>query len=82
MTSNPLEWWARKEKQFRLAKLAIEAKSTPSERVFSLAGNKITRQRASLHQAHVDALVFLNANQERSLRRNRSIKEEDFDESE
>lgn len=84
-TSNPLEWWARKEKQFpRLAKLAriylaIPATSTPSERVFPLAGNTITRQRASLHPAHLDALVFLNANQER---KNRIIKEEDFEESE
>lgn len=83
-TSNPLEWWARKEKQFpRLAKLAriylaVPATSTPSERVFSLAGNTITRQRASLHPAHVDALVLLNANQEH---KNRIIKEEDFDDS-
>ncbi|KAJ8385891.1 hypothetical protein AAFF_G00179570 [Aldrovandia affinis] len=45
--SNPLEWWARNEKQFpRLAKLAqiylaIPATSTPSERDFSLAGNTL-----------------------------------------
>ena len=84
-TSNPLEWWARKEKQFprrsKLARiyLAIPATSTPSERVFSLAGNTITRQRASLHPAHVDALVFSNANQEC---KNRINKEEDFDKSE
>uniref|UniRef100_A0A3B4VA39 BED-type domain-containing protein n=1 Tax=Seriola dumerili TaxID=41447 RepID=A0A3B4VA39_SERDU len=82
--SNPLEWWARNEKQFpRLAKLArshlaIPATSTPSERVFSLAGNTITRQRSSLHPAHVDALIFLNANQEC---RTRIINEEDFGES-
>ncbi|KAJ8414396.1 hypothetical protein AAFF_G00052660 [Aldrovandia affinis] len=50
MMSNPLEWWACNEKQFpRLAKLAksylaIPATSTPSERVFSLARNTITRQ--------------------------------------
>ncbi|KAJ8364858.1 hypothetical protein SKAU_G00136890 [Synaphobranchus kaupii] len=83
--SNPLGWWARNEKQFpRLAKLAksylaIPATSTPSERVFSLAGNTITRQRSSLHPAHVDALIFLHANQER---RTRIINEEDFGESE
>lgn len=83
-TSSPLEWWAHKEKQLpRLAKLArsylaIPATSTPSERVFSLAGNTITRQRASLHPAHVDALIFLNANQERRTR----IINEDCGESE
>ncbi|KAJ8388164.1 hypothetical protein AAFF_G00136300 [Aldrovandia affinis] len=83
--SNPLEWWARNEKQFpRLAKLAksylaIPATSTPSERAFSLAGNTFTRQRSSLHPAHVDALIFFNANQER---RTRIINEEDIGESE
>ncbi|KAJ8364707.1 hypothetical protein SKAU_G00135380 [Synaphobranchus kaupii] len=66
---NPLKWWAHNEHCFpRLAKLsksylAIPATSTPSERIFSLAGNTVTRQRSSLHPSHVDVLVFLNANQ-------------------
>ncbi|KAI4817482.1 hypothetical protein KUCAC02_010879 [Chaenocephalus aceratus] len=66
---NPLEWWAQNAHRFpRVAKLsrsylAIPATSTPSERVFSLAGNTVTRQRSSLLPSHVDALVFLNANQ-------------------
>ncbi|KAJ8344468.1 hypothetical protein SKAU_G00317970 [Synaphobranchus kaupii] len=66
---NPLNWWAHNEHRFpRLAKLsksylAIPATSTPSERIFSLAGNTVTRQRSSLHPSHVDVLVFLNANQ-------------------
>ena len=52
----------------RLAKLsksylAIPAASTPSERIFSLAGDTVTRQRSSLHPSHVDVPVFLNANQ-------------------
>nr|XP_055027769.1 zinc finger BED domain-containing protein 4-like [Misgurnus anguillicaudatus] len=65
---NPLEWWACNGHQFpRLSKLAksclaVPATSTPSERIFSLAGNTVTRQRSSLHPSHVDALVFLNAN--------------------
>lgn len=65
---NPLQWWARNERRFpRLARLsktylAIPATSTPSERIFSLAGNTITRQRASLHPAHVDELIFLHEN--------------------
>ena len=66
---NPLAWWAQNEGRYpRLAKLskiylAIPATSTPSERVFSLAGNTVTRQRSSLHPSHVNTLVFLNANQ-------------------
>lgn len=68
---NPLRWWASNQNQFpQLAKLAhrylaVPATSTPSERVFSLAGNTITRQRASLHPEHVDTLIFLHENQER-----------------
>ncbi|KAL2095544.1 hypothetical protein ACEWY4_007692 [Coilia grayii] len=68
---NPLQWWAPNKDRFpSLAKLckrylAVPATSTPSERIFSLAGNTITRQWASLHPAHVDALVFLHANQGR-----------------
>jgi len=67
---NPLEWWAENSHRFpRLAKLsrsylAIPATSTPSERVCSLAGNTVTRQRSSLLPSHVDTLVFLNANQQ------------------
>jgi len=66
---NPLQWWARNQDRFpRLAKqahryLAVPATSTPSERVFSLAGNTITRQRASLHPEHVETLIFLHENQ-------------------
>uniref|UniRef100_A0AAV2JGN2 HAT C-terminal dimerisation domain-containing protein n=1 Tax=Knipowitschia caucasica TaxID=637954 RepID=A0AAV2JGN2_KNICA len=65
---NPLQRWARNERRFpRLARLsktylAIPATSSPSERIFSLAGNTITRQRASLHPAHVDELIFLHEN--------------------
>ncbi|XP_071374223.1 E3 SUMO-protein ligase ZBED1-like [Centroberyx affinis] len=78
---NPLQWWAHNQDQFpRLAKLAqrylaVPATSTPSERVFSLAGNTITRQQSILHPAHVDALIFLHANQERKAK----TVNEDFD---
>lgn len=70
--ANPLQWWASNQGRFpRLANLsrkylAVPATSTPSERIFSLAGNTITRKRASLHPAHVDALVFLHVNQEKT----------------
>ncbi|KAK7930597.1 hypothetical protein WMY93_006992 [Mugilogobius chulae] len=65
---NPLQWWSRNQKHYpRLAKLckaylAVPATSTPSERIFSLAGNTITRQRTSLHPSHVDVLIFLHEN--------------------
>lgn len=76
---NPLQWWARNQNEFpHLTKLAyrylaVPATSTPSERVFSLAGNTITRQRASLHPAHVDTLIFLHENLERKAK---AVKEE------
>lgn len=79
---NVLQWWAENEDRFpHLAKLgkrylAVPATSTPSERIFSLAGNTITRQRASLRPAHVDALVFLHANQDR---KTGAVSEQDFD---
>lgn len=81
-TYSPLRWWARREKQFpRLAKLAkiylaVPATSTPSERVFSLAGNTVTRQRASLHPGNVDKLVFLNENTRE--RDDKTTNEEDY----
>lgn len=48
----------------RLAKsnLRIPATSTPSERLFSAAGNIASKKRASLSQEHVDMLTFLHCN--------------------
>ena len=42
--------------------LAIPATSTPSERVFSVAGIVVDKRRAALTPEMVDALVFLNKN--------------------
>ena len=81
---NPLKWWSLNEDQFpRLAKLArqylaVPATSTPSERVFSLAGNTITRQRSSLHPDHVDTLIFLHENTDEA----EIVKEDSSDEEE
>lgn len=66
--SNPLAWWKDNESQFphvaKLAKcyLGVPAKSVPSERVFSTAGNIVTAQRASLSPENVDMMVFLKKN--------------------
>ena len=63
-----LDWWRKYGPKFpHVAKvaqriLAIPASSTPSERVFSTAGNIITKKRACLSSENVDALVCLAMN--------------------
>ena len=42
--------------------LAIPATSTPSERVFSVAGIVVDKRRSALTPEMIDALVFLNKN--------------------
>ncbi|XP_032446924.1 zinc finger BED domain-containing protein 1-like [Xiphophorus hellerii] len=65
---NPLLWWksnaARYPTLSKLAKffLCIPATSTPSERLFSAAGNIASKRRASLSSQHVDMLTFLHSN--------------------
>lgn len=65
---NPLPWWRRNEARYpnlaQLAKssLGIPATSTPSERLFSAAGNIASKRRASLSAEHVDMLTFLHCN--------------------
>ena len=57
-------WWCRHPFAYptlaRLAKkyLAIPASSAASERVFSAAGNAVTKKRSKLQDDPVDALVF------------------------
>ena len=64
----PLKWWKNKDLYFpalaNIAKkyLCIPATSTPSERVFSLAGNIVTKKRCQLLPENVDRLVFLSSN--------------------
>lgn len=68
--SNPLTWWKVHEVNFpnisRLVKkyLCIPATSTPSERVFSVAGNVVTSQMSLLKPAtmNIDNTVFLTKN--------------------
>lgn len=64
-STDPLQWWKANEGNFPtlavLAKsyLCVPATSTPSERLFSTAGNKVSKKRASLTPEHVDMLTFL-----------------------
>ena len=65
---DPLCWWKVNGSRFphleNLAKkyLAIPATSTPSERVFSVAGIVVDKRRVALTPEMIDALVFLNKN--------------------
>ena len=67
-TVDPLTWWRERAPTYpiisRLAKkyLAIPASSVPSERIFSLAGNIVTKKRANLKPENVDRLIFLHKN--------------------
>jgi hypothetical protein len=65
-----LSWWQKNEARYpEMAKLAKKylctpATSTPSERVFSLAENIVTKKRSMLRGDNVDKLIFLNKNLE------------------
>ena len=61
-SESPLSWWKGNEYRFpRLAKVARStlcnpATSTPSERIFSVAGLPVTKLRSCLKPNNVDAL--------------------------
>ena len=65
---DPLVWWRDHSGIYpmiaRLAKrvLCIPATSTPSERIFSLAGNIVSNKRSQLSHSSIDHLIFLNTN--------------------
>ena len=69
--ADALEWWAQRAASYPhltpVAKkfLAIPASSTSSERVFSLAGNLVSKKRCQLKPENVDLLVFLNKNRKK-----------------
>lgn len=65
---NPLAWWKNNESRFPLMSLVtrkfvcVPATSSPSERVFSAAGQIVTPFRNALTPEKVNMLVFLSRN--------------------
>ena len=65
---DPLKWWKAQThalpEMTLLAKkfLAIPGTSVPSERIFSKAGQIVSKRRSSLKPKNVDMLLFLNKN--------------------
>jgi hypothetical protein len=65
---NPFEWWAGKKSKYPvLAKiarkyLAIPATSTPSERLFSDAGNLLSPKRSRMNAEFFKRMIFLKRN--------------------
>ncbi|CAG8750925.1 1699_t:CDS:1 [Dentiscutata erythropus] len=64
-TTNPLEWWQRFEgdfpilSQITLCYLSIQGSSVPSEQVFSIASNIITKIRCNLKPETAHAVMCL-----------------------
>lgn len=64
--NNPSAWWQLKQQQYPLLAgvalkvLAIPATSAPSERVFSVAGLTIAKERSRLDPANAGELIFLH----------------------
>jgi hypothetical protein len=64
----PLEWWKMNKDRFPILSvlariyLCIPATSTPSERLFSNAGNVMTVKRTQLSNSTFEHLLFLKKN--------------------
>ena len=67
-TADPLSWWkARQLLYVMLAELgknylAIPARSVSAERIFSMAGNLVTKKKVQLSAENINLLIFLNKN--------------------
>jgi hypothetical protein len=67
-SQNPFEWWVNKKSKYpvlsRLARiyLAVPATSTPSERLFSDAGNLLTAKRSRMDPELFKRIMFLKRN--------------------
>lgn len=67
MTKSPLKWWKVNESRYPILALVakkylgIPASSVPCERVFSQAGQIVTKQRAGMSPGTAEMMVFLKA---------------------
>lgn len=67
-TFDVLKWWRKNHPMYPLLSkfaqriICVPATSTPSERVFSTAGNIVTKNRSMLKPENVDKLIFLHSN--------------------
>ena len=65
---NPIAWWKANQNTYPLLSKAVRyylnipASSAPSERIFSLASNTVTKKRARLLPDNVNMLIFLHHN--------------------
>ena len=65
---DPIVWWRGRIACYPCLSetvkymFCVPATSVPSERVFSTAGNIVTKKRSRLNPANVDILLFLNHN--------------------
>ena len=67
-TTGPLDWWQIRKPMYPILTklvmkfLCVPGTSVPSERVFSAAGNLVTKKRAALSKENVNILLFMNKN--------------------
>ena len=65
---DPLKWWKQQTvhypnlSQYSTKFLCIPATSVPSERLFSKAGELVSKKRSSLKPSNINMLLFLNKN--------------------
>ncbi|ROL45244.1 Zinc finger BED domain-containing protein 1 [Anabarilius grahami] len=68
MSEDPAAWWWNQQKtypllsNFAFSYLCVQASSTPSERVFSTAGDAICPERSRILPEKADMIIFLNKN--------------------
>ncbi|XP_051793283.1 E3 SUMO-protein ligase ZBED1-like [Acanthochromis polyacanthus] len=68
MSEDPAAWWWNQRKTYPLlsdlafSHLCVQASSTPSERVFSTAGDTICPERSRILPEKADMIIFLNKN--------------------
>ena len=65
---HPIEWWKREKSKYPLLVqavkyyLCIPATSAPSERIFSMGNQIVTKKRSTLLPEHVNMFIFLHDN--------------------